>query len=235
MRQRDTSKLDPLDESPLKGFSHPARGIHDVEEAIAAIIESKTAGELSVRRIGFGEVHAGIMYANVGILVALEAVSPSAYQTVTTVGACQFVTIECNQARDIPDLVPGRTLLRQQKASAKVVSMRCAAGSADQRILAGGRDEVPGKNRFDLPLSRATVGVLRTNVASGFAAVTRTDRDEKRLRCGRREPRGVGWNPFFGFPLRETDERQRQEQAELPGVHSNSLPRLSPVVAVRRL
>jgi hypothetical protein len=103
----------------LKGLSHPARGILDAEEAIAAVIESTAAGELGVERIGFDEVHAGIMDANGGKLVALPAVSLSAYQTVTTVGACQFVTIKCNQARDIPDLVPGKALLRQQKASPK--------------------------------------------------------------------------------------------------------------------
>jgi hypothetical protein len=70
----------------LKGFSHPARGILDAE-AIAAVIESTAADELGVERIGFDEVHAGIMDANGGKLVALPAVSLSAYQTVTTVGA----------------------------------------------------------------------------------------------------------------------------------------------------
>src|ERR1700731_4022437 len=119
MLWRDVRKLDPLDESTLKGFSRPARGIHDMEEAIAAVIESTAAGELGVERIGFDEVHARIMDANGGIQVAHEAVRLSAYQTVTTVGAGQFVAIECNQARDIPDLVPGKALLRQQKASAK--------------------------------------------------------------------------------------------------------------------
>jgi hypothetical protein len=41
---------------------------------------------------------------------------------------------------------------------------------------------VRGNNRFDLPLSRATGGVLRTHIASGFAAVTGTYLREKPLR-----------------------------------------------------
>ena len=117
----------------MKGFSHPARGIFDAEEAIAAVIESTAAGELGVERIGFDEVHAGIMDANGGKLVALPAVSLSAYQTVTTVGARQFVTIKCNQARDIPDLVPGKALL-QQKGFAGFSLAAMASGQRRQQF-----------------------------------------------------------------------------------------------------
>lgn len=52
----------------MKGFSHPVRSISDVEEAIAAVIESTAAVELGVERIGFDDVHARIMDANGGKL-----------------------------------------------------------------------------------------------------------------------------------------------------------------------